>query len=393
MAPAAVRKNSLAALMATAKIEAAKEASVNDLTEKRRTAILAGAGLSNVYHLDTNRNDDLKGITDYGAKILPSTTSVGAYHDIILRDTKKALGVDKNGWAALQQDVKKFMEQDGGVGKDDDEEVAKQFLESGDKVKMGNKHFGILPGAEAEGFLINEGGLCWGLDDEKLLPLIATLITAAKAVATPVASALGTTGKKRARPEEMISVTPAEQGHLPKKRRIANTTHHLIVKPTTLNTLALGAPVRKHPQALIAIAATAPVELYLDSVLFNNGTRFGPSKLLNLARSNTLHGLFVQINKTYRLFFNQLHLSTLGICFFRLRILQDSNLSEKFLEGTFRQFEREAHREWKYAVEVMNSTVERKGVKALESLLLEVHFDALLSSTMMRYINDTIIDE
>ncbi len=153
--------------MATARAEAAKEALATGLVEARRKATLAAAGLGSTYHLDIHRNDDIDDIIDYGAQPLMPVTSTSIYHDIILSDTKTALGVDKNGWAALQQDVKKFLARGGGAGKDDNVEVAKQFLESGGRVKMGDKYFGILPGAEAEGLLINEGGWCWGLEDDK----------------------------------------------------------------------------------------------------------------------------------------------------------------------------------------------------------------------------------
>lgn len=167
MAPANVRRTSYASMMAIAEAEAAKEFQANEITEMRRKATLAAAGLADTYQLDPNRNDDLDDITDYGAIPMTPVTPVALYHDIILRETKKALGVDENGWTALLQDVKKFLERRGGAGMADDGNLADQFLNSGKKVKMGDKYFGILPGAEAEGLLINEGGWCWGLEDEK----------------------------------------------------------------------------------------------------------------------------------------------------------------------------------------------------------------------------------
>ncbi|KAI9703347.1 MAG: hypothetical protein M1836_007914 [Candelina mexicana] len=390
MAPAAVRKNSFAAMMATAKVEAAKEALAVELTETRRTATLVAAGLANTYHLDAHRNDDLEEITDYGFEPLPSTTGIGAYHDIVLRDTKKALGVDKNGWAALQQDVKKFLERGGGAGEDDDEEVAKQFLESGDKIKMGNRHFGILPGAEAEGLLINEGGWCWGVEDEKLLPLVATIVAAAKAVTAPAASALRTASKKRVRVEELVPVPPTKRIRLPMKRYIKDEAVKPTAKPVTLDTPIFDRPVH-NPS--IALRAAAPTRLHLDCVLFNNGTRFGSAKQLNVAKCGTLHALFVQISKTYRVFFDQLHLSTLGICFVRLRVVQDFDITGLTLEEDRRRIDREGHHEWEHAVGVMMSIAERNGGAALDSLFLEVHFDALLDRGMMRYINETIIED
>ncbi len=174
----------------------------------------------------------------------------------------------------------------------------------------------------------------------------------------------------------MVPSALAYKTQVSKKLRVTDESDQKIARPQTPATSVQDHPVCNRTLALKAIAATAPVRLQLQSMLFNNRTRFGSGKLLNFNKCDTLQALFTQIHNSYRFLFDDLHLSTRGICFFRLRL--SLNSSSKETSHKSRKIDREGHAEWERAFEVMKTFVDGKGAKALDSLLLEVHFDALL---------------
>ncbi len=91
------------------------------------------------------------------------TTIREVQRDFALQQAKTKLGVSQAEWLRLQQEILKFLKQDPeDYGTNED--LAIVFLHDTDAK---DRFFGLLSGGEAEGMLVNRGGLAWGIDDDE----------------------------------------------------------------------------------------------------------------------------------------------------------------------------------------------------------------------------------
>ncbi|KAI9877437.1 MAG: hypothetical protein M1830_003894 [Pleopsidium flavum] len=103
-----------------------------------------------------------------------STTILEVKRDLALQQAKNKLGVSQAEWLRLQQELLKFLKHDEGMYSTD-EDAAYAFL---DVTGAKDRFFGMLAGGEADGMLVNRGGLAWGIDDDKIIPIVAAIVTA-----------------------------------------------------------------------------------------------------------------------------------------------------------------------------------------------------------------------
>jgi len=92
-----------------------------------------------------------------------SRTILEVQRALTLRQAKDKLGVTQAEWLRQQQEVLKFLKRDEGEYSTD-EDAAYAFL---DGTGAKDRFFGMLAGGEAEGMLVNRGGLAWGINDDQ----------------------------------------------------------------------------------------------------------------------------------------------------------------------------------------------------------------------------------
>lgn len=93
----------------------------------------------------------------------PATTATGLVQSLALVDAKEELCMSSAEWLRFQQEIIRFLDQ-GEWLYQSYHEAAYAFLEG---TGANERFFGLLPGAEAEGLLINRGGLVWDLDNDR----------------------------------------------------------------------------------------------------------------------------------------------------------------------------------------------------------------------------------
>lgn len=93
----------------------------------------------------------------------PATTATGLVQRLALVDAKEELCMSSAEWLRFQQEIIRFLDQ-GEWLYQSYHEAAYAFLEG---TGANERFFGMLPGAEAEGLLINRGGLAWDLDNDR----------------------------------------------------------------------------------------------------------------------------------------------------------------------------------------------------------------------------------
>ena len=112
----------------------------------------------------TARTDDR---LNFKLALKPATTVDGLVQSLALGNVKEELCMSSAEWLRFQQEIVKFLDQ-GEWLYESYNEAAYAFLEG---TGANERFFGILPGAEAEGMLINRGGLAWDLDNDRYVIL------------------------------------------------------------------------------------------------------------------------------------------------------------------------------------------------------------------------------
>lgn len=92
-----------------------------------------------------------------------ATTATGLVQSMALDNAKEELCMSSAEWLRFQQEIIRFLAQ-GEWLYHSYHEAAYAFLEG---TGANERFFGMLPGGEAEGLLINRGGLAWDLDNDR----------------------------------------------------------------------------------------------------------------------------------------------------------------------------------------------------------------------------------
>lgn len=93
----------------------------------------------------------------------PASTATGLVQSLALVDVQEELCMSSAEWLRFQQEIIRFLDQGEWLYLSY-HEAAYAFLEG---TGANERFFGMLAGAEAEGLLVNRGGLAWDLDNDR----------------------------------------------------------------------------------------------------------------------------------------------------------------------------------------------------------------------------------